>query len=262
MKIGPRLRRYLEMIFVAGEWSPKPLFLRGIYFTSSMREGTALDAELAEALKVPAESLKDDGRAWERERAYFLRDLLVNKVFRERGLVTRADNTRKLQRRRRLAVATAGFLSVGALLLFTVAGRAGWTRRWAIKAAIGSASAITGTSTSPIGRSCSRSPAPAPINTTARADVYLDGGKTTLAQFFTDAAQRGQRRIEIPWVFRAQALFKGDLQAEPMQAYRGLYQASILAPVVCRGPNQNAASGAGLVCQRHCGDVRIDAPRG
>jgi len=35
-KIGPRLRRYLEMIFVAGEWSPKPLFLRGIYFTSSM----------------------------------------------------------------------------------------------------------------------------------------------------------------------------------------------------------------------------------
>ena len=51
--IGPRLRRYLETIFVAGEWSAKPLFLRGIYFTSSMREGSALDEELAQAIGVP-----------------------------------------------------------------------------------------------------------------------------------------------------------------------------------------------------------------
>src|SRR5678815_4898186 len=46
--ISSRLRRYLETIFIAGEWSAKPLFLRGIYFSSSMREGAALDAELAE----------------------------------------------------------------------------------------------------------------------------------------------------------------------------------------------------------------------
>ena len=39
-----------HLIFVAGEWSAKPLFLRGIYFTSSMREGSALDAELADIL--------------------------------------------------------------------------------------------------------------------------------------------------------------------------------------------------------------------
>src|SRR5206468_1724831 len=86
LKIGPRLRRYLEMVFVAGEWSPKPLFLRGIYFTSSMREGSALDAELAEALKVPIESLPE-GKVWERDRAYFLRDLFLQKVFKEKGLV-------------------------------------------------------------------------------------------------------------------------------------------------------------------------------
>ena len=34
-----RLRQYLETIFVAGEWTSRPLFLRGIYFTSSMRRG-------------------------------------------------------------------------------------------------------------------------------------------------------------------------------------------------------------------------------
>ena len=48
----PNLRKYLETIFVQGEWSRNPLFLRGIYFTSSMQEGEALDKELASALKT------------------------------------------------------------------------------------------------------------------------------------------------------------------------------------------------------------------
>ncbi|MGA2499820.1 MAG: type VI secretion protein IcmF/TssM N-terminal domain-containing protein, partial [Tepidisphaeraceae bacterium] len=114
MQISPRLRRYLEMIFVAGEWAPKPLFLRGIYFNSAMREGSALDAALAEAMKVPLDSLPE-GRAWERDRSYFLRDLFLEKVFRERGLVTRAGNTRKLMRRRKLAVVITGLIAILAL---------------------------------------------------------------------------------------------------------------------------------------------------
>ena len=64
-KIGPRLRLYLEKIFVSGEWSPKPLFLRGIYFTSSMTEGSALDADLAEVLGVPVDALPEGG-IWQR----------------------------------------------------------------------------------------------------------------------------------------------------------------------------------------------------
>lgn len=102
-QVAPRLRRYLEMIFVAGEWSSKPLFLRGIYMTSSMREGSALDAELADALGVSVESLPE-GRAWERDRAFFLRDLFMSKIFKEKGLVTRAGNVLSAQRRRRAIV--------------------------------------------------------------------------------------------------------------------------------------------------------------
>lgn len=119
MKIGPRLRRYLEMIFVAGEWSAKPLFLRGIYFTSSMREGTALDADLADALGMPVEALPE-GRVWERERAYFLRDLFLQKVFRERGLVTRASNTSSHLKQRRAIVYGTGIIGSVLLLGFTV----------------------------------------------------------------------------------------------------------------------------------------------
>ena len=111
--IAPRLRRYLETIFVAGEWSAKPVFLRGIYFTSSMREGSDLDEALAQALGIPITDLPG-GRVWDKDRAFFLRDLFVEKAFRERGLVTRATNTRRMLRNRQVALFGCG---VGALCL-------------------------------------------------------------------------------------------------------------------------------------------------
>ncbi len=110
--IAPRLRMYLEKIFVAGPWSPKPLFLRGIYFTSSMREGSALDQELALALGITTDNLPE-GKVWEKERAYFLRDIFTEKIFREKGLVTRATDTKKMLRTRSLVLwGTASLLSL------------------------------------------------------------------------------------------------------------------------------------------------------
>src|SRR5262249_39710806 len=99
MRLAPRLGRYLETIFTSGVWSAKPVFLRGIYFTSSMREGKALDEAIAFATGLSLDQLPED-RAWEKNKAYFLRDLFVEKVFREHGLVTRATNTLKLLRQR------------------------------------------------------------------------------------------------------------------------------------------------------------------
>jgi hypothetical protein len=109
--IASRLRRYLETIFIAGEWSAKPLFLRGIYFSSAMREGAALDAELADAIGVSVDELPE-GKVWERERAYFLRDLFIEKVFREKTLVTRATNTKTMLRGQQIALYTFGFLGL------------------------------------------------------------------------------------------------------------------------------------------------------
>ena len=109
--LGPRLRRYLETIFIAGEWSAKPLFLRGIYFSSSMREGSALDQELADVLGVSPDALPE-GKVWERDRSYFLRDLFLEKVFKEKGLVTRATNTNTMLRQRQIALFAFGFLAI------------------------------------------------------------------------------------------------------------------------------------------------------
>lgn len=120
--LAPRLRRYLELIFVGGTWATKPLFLRGIYFASSMTEGVELDEELAKLYGVTIESLpggRDAG--FKRDKAYFIRDLFLSKVFRERGLVTRAGNTRSLQRRRQallLGTGFAGLVIIGAMTLY------------------------------------------------------------------------------------------------------------------------------------------------
>lgn len=118
MRIAPRLKRYLELIFVAGEWSPKPLFLRGIYFTSSMREGQALDMALASTLGVDVESLPGT-RQWEKDKAFFLRDVFLSKVFKEKGLVTSATNVSKQLAKQRAAMlfGLIGVLGVFAVLM-------------------------------------------------------------------------------------------------------------------------------------------------
>lgn len=112
--VSTRLRRYLETIFQTGAWSLPPLFLRGIYLSSSLREGAALDAELASALGLPVESV-GDFKVWERERSFFLKDLFVQKVFKERGLVTRATNTQAMLKARRTLLFGGG---IAALVIF------------------------------------------------------------------------------------------------------------------------------------------------
>lgn len=114
-KIAPRLRRYLEIIFQQGEWSPKPLFLRGIYMTSSMRQGAALDEDLATAMGVPVDQIPG-GRVWDEERSFFLRDIFMSKAFREKGLVTRATNVQREQQGRRRMLLVAG-IGVAACLI-------------------------------------------------------------------------------------------------------------------------------------------------
>jgi GTP-binding protein EngB required for normal cell division len=117
LQIGPRLRRYLETVFVQSGWA-QPLFLRGIYFTSSMTKDGALDAQLAALLHVPVDSLPE-GRSWEQDRSFFLRDIFLKKVFPERGLVTRSTDTKRSERRRKLVLLGAGFAAAITLCGFT-----------------------------------------------------------------------------------------------------------------------------------------------
>ncbi|MBX3407663.1 MAG: hypothetical protein KF869_12965 [Phycisphaeraceae bacterium] len=254
-RLAPRLRRYLERMFVAGEWSARPLFLRGIYFTSALREGAALDADLAAALKVPLDKLPE-GKIWERERALFLKDLFLHKVFAEKGLVTRAADTAGLLRARAVALlgaAAATLVIVGAL---TWLGARGLQRsavepaqRWAEFARVideaKSPSAVPG-----------RPPYRLPIVSKAiisdedfkyRGDagpdaaslqqLPLDDKHKRIGAFHSALAEVAGERIAVPTVFRPAAMIVGDaggdlLSSRRAAAARAAFEASIVRPLV------------------------------
>ena len=98
--IEPRLKRYMDLCFAGGQWASPPPFLRGVYFTSALREGEAVDLALAEAIGVDAADMQER-RSWDKARSFFLHDVFVEKVFRERGLVTAAPSPGRAKRKRR-----------------------------------------------------------------------------------------------------------------------------------------------------------------
>jgi hypothetical protein len=230
--IAPRLQRYLEMIFVAGEWSAKPLFLRGIYFASSMREGSALDAELAEVLGVPVESLPE-GKVWERERAYFLRDLFMQKVFREKGLVTNASNAKKQVRRRKATVLAAGFLSVLLVAAFT------WLGLSAFKRSIGTEEQYWRAAADKRWWVDREYWLPV-VSTEGKKWVYVGktevemerGTSTTSAKFHHDTMKLVQTEIQVPKIFSFAAKFGDDINDNRRKAARILYEAGVVRPLV------------------------------
>lgn len=119
-----KLTRYLRHVFTTDEWSAKPPFLRGIYFTSALQQGMVLDEALAAAMGVPFErmdsSREDDGLSLSKNRTYFVRDLFLDKIFHEKGLVTTAG---KIQSR------IGGWklwIPALALLMLALFGTLGW----------------------------------------------------------------------------------------------------------------------------------------
>jgi hypothetical protein len=112
------LGKYLEILFRPDHWkNQRPPFFRGIYFTSSLRQGAVLDQELAAALNMPVSRLPDV-KGYQTDKSLFLRDFFLEKLFRESGLVTRLTNVAAGLRNRlmRFYLVTA---SVLLLLLLT-----------------------------------------------------------------------------------------------------------------------------------------------
>lgn len=259
MSIAPALRQYMELIFVQGEWSPKPLFLRGIYFTSSMREGSALDRELADLLGVPVDQLPE-GKVWERNRAQFLKELFTKKVFREKGLVTRATNASGLQRRRKLIVMCAAFAAVAVMLVLTYLGskqlkqdivshkdywsdlRTSYTNP---KTVVDSRQRIDDKyNWSILGGAFGADGAPLPNAYSYRGERKITFGDKDrpLREIHKEAVRRVPEPIAVPAVFKPIAGFRGNLvEDERAQAYRHLFEETVLKPLVKAAASKMAA---------------------
>ena len=242
IKLAPRLRQYLETIFVAGEWSAKPLFLRGIYFTSSMSEGKALDADLAQALGVSVDALPSSG-VWRRDRAYFLRDLFLQKVFKERGLVTRAGNAMQQQRRRKITVLAAGFAAVILLLGST------FYAFYELKNSIGAprqywqAAAKVFTSSSPQFMAII-----VPKNNSIGVPEYVYQGHTnkilghSLANFYQQGFELVRKPLSVPWIFKPVSFLGGAVNSRQRAAFFKLYNQQVINPVIHAAESRLAAA--------------------
>lgn len=249
-KIVPRLRRYLEMIFAGGEWSPKPLFLRGIYFTSSMREGEALDQDLARALGLSLDSLPG-GKVWDKERSFFLRDVFLSKAFKEKGLVTRATNVQKQQSTRRFALLGSAAAAAALVLGFTFFGQSQLSKSvegprafWrAVGEAVGVVKPeVAAAGTEPEGQQATqgdvaivRYEAPSWVYAGDRADIRLPDAFVPRAALPTLTAQRAVEPVRVPWIFSPAAALgggSGGFVAEQRQAHAGVLERAILVPLI------------------------------
>jgi hypothetical protein len=123
LSLEPRLKRYLEIIFQTGTWATLPPFFRGVYFTSAMNEGAALDEQLASALGMSIETLPGGG-LFNRDKSVYLRDVFTEKIFKERGLVTRLRDIGKALRRK-----LVWFYATTAILLLLLLGLAWMVKR-------------------------------------------------------------------------------------------------------------------------------------
>ena len=226
--LAPRLRKYLETIFVAGGVTARPLFLRGIYFTSALTEGKELDTELAAALGLTEDQLPSS-KAWERERSYFLKDLFLQKVFKEKGLVTRATNTEKLLKNRQRMI--GGVIAAG---LLTVLGISFIGYR-GLKSSVGSelvywragaqAENWSGGKWRPVvnGR----------LEYTGNDIVQLDANQALpIMSFHEKLQQRAEGDLKIPLIYKPIESLALQANARRKQAQRVLFEASVIAPVV------------------------------
>ncbi|HET9379088.1 MAG TPA: type VI secretion protein IcmF/TssM N-terminal domain-containing protein [Chthoniobacterales bacterium] len=239
--LAPRLRRYLETIFVAGEWTSRPPFLRGIYFTSSMREGSALDEELAEVMGLPVDQLPA-GRVWEREHSYFLRDLFLDKIFREDGLVTRADKTDQLLLRRKLLLLGSGLIALVALLLFGLFGYNSLQQRVLAQSGFWARATegwTNGTwhpiiAADPAGSSLFHYQGDQPVGPglteQTRADFHNE--TLSLAEYHSALRELAAESLHIPLIFRLFSYAGSDPDRDRQRAQRVLFEDSVVKPLL------------------------------
>ena len=238
-RITPRLRRYLELIFSGGEWSPKPLFLRGIYFTSSMREGEALDHDLARALGVTLDKLPG-GKVWEKERSFFLRDVFMAKAFKERGLVTRHPSVQRQQRHRRLLLAGTVSAATALVLALTIYGQQQLSR--SVEAPRDFWAAVLRAD-----RPVVRFEMPRWVYAGDRTDLPEPLAATPRGQLPAATGSRAATPVAVPLIFTPAAALAGSgsgFVAEQRAAHAAAFESGVLVPLVSAAQSRLTAEPA------------------
>jgi hypothetical protein len=121
--LWPNLEVYLKTLFTDNAVTER-LFFRGLYLTSGLQVGAPIAKVCADLISGSREA---DARALEalfvKQRPYFIRDLVRDKIFAERGLIRPTSS--RVQNARRAATigyAVAGAIAVSAVIASIVIG--------------------------------------------------------------------------------------------------------------------------------------------
>ncbi len=224
--LGPRVQYYLDTIFQTGAWAAKSPFFRGLYFTSALREGSELDQALAQALNVDVQKLPAGG-IFTQDKAVFLRDVFLSKIFPERGLVTRLRDIGALLRRRLLLYYGSVLAALLLALLLTLMVRSSLTQQLADEQKAwlpANASWNNGALLSPlVRRSAGRSVPP--------TWVWIEGGRDKPLEQLDQILDFSSRRLRFAWVFRPLGEWR-DFEFRRRAAGLSLFEASVFKPVL------------------------------
>ena len=128
------LQIYLENILPHGaaleQRLAKPLFVRGIYFTSSLQEGSVLDQAVDQLVgRSASQTMDSDSKSTRHDVTFFLHDIFKKKAFREKYLVTRASDINYDRRKRQIGVCSALILGILALGIWSYTEKSELDRR-------------------------------------------------------------------------------------------------------------------------------------
>jgi hypothetical protein len=228
------LKPYLSVIFTANEWMLKPLFLRGVFFSSAMQEGAALDKPLVETFGLDVETLRPD-RPWELNRSRFLRDFFRHKMFREWGLVTRATHASRRYLRRRATVMAGGIAAAVILLVMTFFGGYSLNKliiheldMWRLPARALGTDGTLGAWPAIV------SPADTPCTYSYNGTIRLrteEGRRLTLGNYYPYMQQVVSSPLRTPFVFRMFRPFGRSIDRERRSALSLLFEKAVVQPV-------------------------------
>lgn len=240
--ISEPLQKHLEIIFSGSKLAPKPLFLRGIYFTSSIQKGSILDGVLAQAMGVSLDRVTES-KPFERVRPLFLRDLFMEKIFPESGLVTRADNTVKLKARRKLLV--LGSVAIGALLLLglSLLGFRTFQKSVGDQGELWTAIAQTVKSPSQPSLVVETSPGSGVYLYNGDRDPLSRTGDAALDELPSRTLELAEAKIDVPVIFQLTSGLSGNLLSEErQQAHRKVIQEWVSRPLASVAAERLGAS--------------------
>ncbi|MHC4249808.1 MAG: type VI secretion protein IcmF/TssM N-terminal domain-containing protein, partial [Planctomycetota bacterium] len=248
----PNLRTYLEAIFLLGEWSTRPLFLRGIYFSSARRKGPAIDLDVGSAFGLPVECprAEDDGDDEDANAkdSYFLGDLFAEKVVVETGLVLRASSAGGFRSISKFLPWAFGLACTSLLIFMTLLSVSRLREEIGDEHVYWGAAARDSEWRAVAGRWSWK---PALVPAEGRRFVYAGSGtlqvgdrEFSAADFLGRIASRVEKPMQLPWTFRFTNKIEGDLSGRRLEAARALFESSVLYPVLTASVRKLAVQGA------------------